>query len=275
MKVINYALWLACIFIMVSGHASCALAPSNEQKPDDMRPVTVPDELDIDPFYKKYVDADGIPVVSSENVADEALMRARGVILQMLSKRSDIHEQMVKKGCKVMIIGRDEEVCDIPEYAHICDTPENIAYWNWRARGFGGSPEHDFSASCGEENVLGLEKDKYYGESILVHEFAHIIHMVGIVGIEPDFDERLEAMRQNAIEKGLWKDTYCISNKEEYFAETVQSFFNTNAYSEEPNGVHNAINNRSKLQSYDPEMYDFLLAYFSEIDLNLVQSQKH
>ena len=82
-------------------------------------------------------------------------------------------------------------------------------------------------------------------------------------------------MRQNAIEKGLWKDTYCISNKEEYFAETVQSFFNTNAYSEEPDGVHNAINNRSKLQSYDPEMYDFLLAYFSEIDLNLVQSQKH
>ena len=62
-----------------------------------MRPVTVPDELDIDPFYKKYVDADGIPVVSSENVADEALMRARSVILQMLSKRSDIHEQMVKR----------------------------------------------------------------------------------------------------------------------------------------------------------------------------------
>ena len=118
------------------------------------------------------------------------------------------------------------------------------------ARGFGGAPEHDLSASCGEENVLGLEGDRYRGESILVHEFAHIIHMVGLVNLEPDFDSKLEALRQNAIAKGLWKDTYAITNKEEYFAESVQSFFNCNQFSLEPNGVHNAINTRECMNFY-------------------------
>lgn len=236
--------------------------------------IDVPDSLNLDPFYKKYVNADGIPVVSSMNVNDSALIRASKVITQVLSKREDVKKAMIAKGCKVMIIGEKEEVCDIPEYAEICDTPENIAYWNKRARGFGGAPEHDFSASCGEENVICLPGDRYKGESILVHEFAHIIHMVGIVGVNPKFDNELETLLQKAIEKGLWKDTYAVSNKEEYFAEAVQSFFNCNKYSEEPNGVHNSINTREKLKSYDLDMYNLLLQYFPEIELDLCEDNR-
>lgn len=159
---------------------------------------------------------------------------------------------------------------DLPEYAHICNTPENIAFWNKRARGFGGAPEDDFSASCGEENVLAFPGDKYVGENILIHEFAHLFHTIGIVGVEPDFNDRLEKCRQNAIAKGLWKDTYAISNKEEYFAECVQSFFNCNRYSETPNKVHNAMNRRTKLKSYDPDMYQLLKEYFYEIEIPIL-----
>lgn len=188
----------------------------------------------------------------------------------MLAKRPDIKRHMVSKGCHVMIIGEHEEVCDLPEYAHICNTPENIAFWNKRARGFGGAPEDDFSASCGEENVLAFPGDKYVGENILIHEFAHLFHTIGIVGVEPDFNDRLEKCRQNAIAKGLWKDTYAISNKEEYFAECVQSFFNCNRYSETPNKVHNAMNRRTKLKSYDPDMYQLLKEYFYEIEIPIL-----
>lgn len=238
-------------------------------------PTSVPTSLKIDPFYKKYVDADGFPIVSSEKVRDEALIRAKHVVAQMLSKRKDVKDAMIAKGCKIMIIGEKEEVCEIPEYQHICDTPENIAFWNKRARGFGGAPEHDASASCGEENVLGLQTDRYRGESILVHEFAHIIHMVGIVSVNPNFDNELEALRLKAEKKGLWKDTYAISNKEEYFAEGVQSFFNCNRYSETPNGVHNSINSREKLKKYDPDLYKMLLQYFPDnIELDLCPDNK-
>lgn len=168
---------LLAVVLLLPG-SGCTSRSAAKDKEEAAMPTAVPAGLKIDSFYKKYVNADGIPVVSSENVSDEALVRARKVINQLLSKRKDIKKHMVSRGCKVMIIGKDEQVCDLPEYAHICDTPENIAYWNWRARGFGGAPEHDVSASCGEENVLGLEQDKYYTESILVHEFAHIFHMV-------------------------------------------------------------------------------------------------
>ena len=190
----------------------------------DYQVSVVPPELNLHPFYEKYINADGIPVVSSSQVRDNALLKASEVITLMLSKRPDLKQKIVEKYCKVMIIGQNEGVCDLPEYAHICNTEENIYYWNNRARGFGGAPEDDFSASFGEENILCLEGDRYKGESILVHEFAHLIHLVGIKEIEPEFDIKLEKIRNEAIRKGLWANTYAITNKEEYFAESVQSF---------------------------------------------------
>lgn len=226
----------------------------------------IPEGKNIPSFYQKYIETEGLYVTSSGKVSDEALLKACDIISLMLAKRPDVKAHMVKKGCHVMIIGKDEETCDLP-FAHICNCEDSIKYWNWRARGFGGAPEDEFSSSCGEENLLALPQDKYVGENILIHEFAHLIHTVGIVGVEPDFNERLEALRQNAIRKGLWEKTYAVSNKEEYFAECVQSFFNCNRYAEPANGVHNWVNRRTKLKTYDPDMYRLLQEYFYEIEI--------
>lgn len=227
----------------------------------------IPEGKNIPSFYQKYIETEGLYVTSSGKVSDEALLKACDIISLMLAKRPDVKAHMVKKGCHVMVIGKDEETCDLPEFAHICNCEDSIKYWNWRARGFGGAPEDEFSSSCGEENLLALPQDKYVGENILIHEFAHLIHTVGIVGVEPDFNERLEALRQNAIRKGLWEKTYAVSNKEEYFAECVQSFFNCNRYAEPANGVHNWVNRRTKLKAYDPDMYRLLQEYFYEIEI--------
>lgn len=227
----------------------------------------IPEGKNIPSFYQKYIETEGLYVTSSGKVSDEALLKACDIISLMLAKRPDVKAHMVKKGCHVMVIGKDEETCDLPEFAHICNCEDSIKYWNWRARGFGGAPEDEFSSSCGEENLLALPQDKYAGENILIHEFAHLIHTVGIVGVEPDFNERLEALRQHAIRKGLWEKTYAVSNKEEYFAECVQSFFNCNRYAEPANGVHNWVNRRTKLKTYDPDMYRLLQEYFYEIEI--------
>lgn len=229
--------------------------------------TAIPEGRNIPSFYKKYIETEGLYVTSSAQVSDEALLKACDIISLMLAKRPDVKARMVEKGCHVMVIGKDEETCDLPEFAHICNCEDSIKYWNWRARGFGGAPEDEFSSSCGEENLLALPKDKYVGENILIHEFAHLIHLIGIVGVEPHFNDRLEALRQNAIKKGLWEKTYAVSNKEEYFAECVQSFFNCNQYAETANGVHNWVNRRTKLKAYDPDMYRLLQEYFYEIEM--------
>jgi len=246
---------------------TCNTIQAETQRP----PINpVPLSLNSDNFYHKYIDANGIPVIASQNVRDEALFKAYDIIVGMLGKRKDLAEYMAKVGCKVMIIGEKEETLDLPEYRWLGKTEEERIFWNKRARGFGGAPEHDLGASCGEENLLCLESDRYVGENILIHEFAHIIHLIGIAGIDPDFDKQLSILYEQAKEEGLWSNTYVMENKEEYFAETVQSFFNANRYSKEPNGVHNDINRREKLKKYDPDIYNLLLHYFPEdIDISI------
>lgn len=233
------------------------------------RPTTPPANKKIDKFYSKYLDADGIYVVASKNVEDSALMKTAEIIRMMLAKRPDVREYMVKKGCYTMIIGHNEQVLDLPEYAFMRTSQDSIDYWNRRARGFGGAPEGDFTASFGEENVLAMPSDRYRGESIMVHEFAHVIHTIGICGVEPDFDKRLVACLEHARKLGLWNKTYAVSNKYEYFAEGVQSFFSCNKKSMPANGVHNSINTRSKLEMYDHDLYNLLSEYFYEMPLPL------
>lgn len=233
------------------------------------KPVTPPADKKVDKFYSKYVDADGIYVVASKNVEDSALTKTAEIIRMMLAKRPDVKDYMVKKGCYTMILGRNEQVMDMPEYAFMRVSQDSIDYWNRRARGFGGAPQGDYTASFGEENVLALPCDRYVGESIMVHEFAHVIHTVGICGVEPDFDKRLEACMKNAVANGLWNKTYALSDKYEYFAECVQSYFDCNRYSQPANGVHNSINGHAKLAMYDPQMYSLLSEYFYQMPLPL------
>jgi alpha-glucosidase len=123
--------------------------------------------------------------------------------------------------------------------------------------------------SGAQENVLCLDLDPYAGEDILMHEFAHTIHNLGLVPTYPDFQAKLDAafentktMRRwaNAGADGLGGDTYALTDAWEYFAEGVQSWFNVN---QQPNASHNQVDTRAELQSYDPELYDLIATYFS------------
>ena len=184
----------------------------------------------------------------------------------MLSKDKRIAEYMASKGCKVMIIGHQEETLDLPEYRHLATTEEQRIYLNKRARGFGGSPEDDFSASCGEENLLFLESDRYVGENILIHEFAHLIQMVALNNIDEDFEPKLKELYAKAQKNKAWENTYAMENPEEYFAEAVQSYFNANRYAKPTNGIHGQVSNRKALKKKDREMYDLLSKYFAPIN---------
>ena len=74
-------------------------------KQQSVKVSTVPSTLNVSSFYKKYLDADGISVISSQNVSDEALVEASKIITGMLSMRKDIARKMVEKKCKIIIIG--------------------------------------------------------------------------------------------------------------------------------------------------------------------------
>jgi len=60
---------------------------SNAQLDDSISSVTkVPFNYKFDPFYQKYFNASGIPIVGSAEVSDEAFYKTREIVMMMLRK---------------------------------------------------------------------------------------------------------------------------------------------------------------------------------------------
>jgi hypothetical protein len=213
-----------------------------------------PAELGLDPFYKKHLSVDGFPVVSSGKAHDAALREAAWIVGHMLSTRPDLLQALKESGTRLSVMAATELTTDIPEHSDL--TPAN--YWNRRARGLGASRRRP-SVSCGEENLLRYPGDPYATESILVHEFSHAIHGMGLRRVDREFDGRLRECYRQALDEGLWKDTYAATNASEYWAEGVQSYFDTNR---PPDAVHNHVDTREELQTYDPRLFALIDGVF-------------
>jgi hypothetical protein len=56
-----------------------------------------PGALGVDPFYRKHVDADGIPVLASGRVPDDALLVARDIVNSMLAMRPDVRQALIER----------------------------------------------------------------------------------------------------------------------------------------------------------------------------------
>lgn len=235
---------------------------------------TPPAELKLDPFYKKYMNVNGIHVVSSWRVPDSCFYAAYvsiKALTDVLPK--EVLESMTSRNTRIGIMARYEGTTDIPEHAFLVnDTTLN---WDVRARGLGGSIRMPFS-TCAEENILAYQIDKYHAEDILIHEFAHTIHNVGISPVYPDFNNELKASLDAAVAKGRWENVYASTNIEEYWAEGVQNWFNVNAEVDKDggDGKHNKINTRDELKRYDPGLYAILARFFPEVKEQVSRHKK-
>jgi hypothetical protein len=212
-------------------------------------------------FYKKYIDVKGLPVAAAGEVADEALQRTYHIVTHMLAGRPDILQAMVRRGTRLIIIGKDQVYTDMPEYRN----HSNPEYQNERVRGTGGFDVTSF----GEENLLNLAIDRYDDESIGVHEFCHTIDSA-LRTIDSGWNARKNQTYNNAISKGRWKYAYAAGNSGEYWAEICQSYFDCNRIN---NWNHAAIATREQLKQYDPEGYDLVHTTFRltpEIDWRYV-----
>lgn len=234
--------------------------------------TTPPDSLHLDKFYTKYVDVNGLPLVSSWRVPDSAFVAAHRTLYAMTSMlKPEILEAMRKAGARVAIMGRYEGTTDLPEHHYLInDTALN---WDLRARGLGGTIDEPLT-SCAEENVLAYQIDKYHAEDILVHEFAHAIHCIGIIQVDTTFNSRLQSLYEKAKKEGLLTNTYRETDKEEYFAEAVQDWFDVNAEMPHTDGKHNWCNTREELRQFDPDLYQLLSEYFPETTLHISKHPK-
>ena len=242
--------------------------PDAQTQPSYRGITGVPDKLELDSFYKKMLNLDGYLICSSANVDDYALREAAYLISMMLAKRPDLHWALVDGGSRLTVMAADEFTTDVPEHRSIVDEGRKSSdWWDRRARGLGGD-ENQPVASCGEENLLCFEGDPYAKENILIHEFAHQLHLRGLNRLDPTFDDRLQRIWKAALAAGLWAGTYASTAHTEYFAEGVQSWFNNNR---ENDHDHNHVNTREELKQYDPALAQMLSLIFGETELAYVK----
>jgi len=233
---------------MTAAIALLALTASQTTRPRD--PIGPPPAaLSYNGFYTKCVYFQGLPILGSPKVEDRAL-RKIVVTFGKLMRRAPkgTIQALVDAGCHYSIIAEEEGQTDLPEYADLRYDPNMD--WNKRARGLGGQ-----YTSGGEENILEYPTDRYKGECIYIHEFAHTLDEFGFSKVDPNFVRDITDAYTKAMAEGLWQNTYSKSNRYEYFAEGVQMYFDCARVATPANGVHNEVGNREALKRYDPRLY--------------------
>ena len=184
-------------------------------------PSIVRDFFELDPFYEQWIDVGGLPVIASAKVNPYAVKEAAWLITKMIGHQPDVLRAMVGNKARFAVIAHTEIITEIPEYRNEV-TPDFLVYW---ARGAGGTEGATVSSS--EENLLNYQA---HGRTynVLIHEFAHGIHLLGLNTLDPTFDDRLQITYEAAIKKGLWQGTYASSDRREYWAEGTQAWFHPN-----------------------------------------------
>jgi len=243
-----FALAVTCLVFQTTGALS-------QEKPVAKAPDKI---VRIDPpesgFYAKELVYEGIPIKAPEVVADEALFKAREWMNRELQHLPDAAYNLKIAGAEFHIIGRDQQTSDLPEYRHMKGKPfDGKLTVDERTRGLGG-----LSASCGEENLLKLPKDRYHDRDICPHEFAHTLMNYGLTRT---IRTQIHDQRAKSLAAGKWVKAYAGSNDDEYFAELTMWYF----------GGHGDMGMTGEkpapgpegLKKYDPEAYAFFDSVYS------------
>ncbi|MET9255402.1 hypothetical protein [Streptomyces sp. NPDC003717] len=209
-------------------------------------------------FYAKYVEGPkdvntglSIAVLGSAKTGDATLLKAARQ-LDALTRTYPYYpvNELAGRGVRVVLVARSERMSSIPEVRAAFGTSLDDRYW----AGMGAT---DFlPVSVGTEANL---MDNQGGENVFAHEFGHTVADMALRHIDPAFGPDLDTAYQQARAAGRWNNTYAGSNVSEYWAEGLQGYFDVNR--EGPrggDGVHNEINTRRELQTYDPPLYRLL-----------------
>lgn len=248
----RFAALLSSFAILVTT-ATCA-AQTNSA-PGTQPSITLIDPPELE-FFSKRLDYRGIPIKAHEVVVDEALYEAYARLDRMLSNQPVVLRNLVTNRVALHIIGRDQVTTDLPEWRH--DKGKKLEEYNGltrdeRTRGMGGR-----LVSCGEENLLKLQKDKYRGRDICIHEFAHAVRNFGM---DQEVRQKFNEQYRRSLDKGLWVQGYAAVNADEFFAELSMWYFGSH-------GDMNMVepkpeNGTDGLKKYDPEAFALFEEFYS------------
>lgn len=221
--------------------------------------------ITYEPYYTKFTMCEcGVTIKSNAKVSEEAHAMAKTIVDFMCLKLPEASAILKGVGAQLAIYPKDEDAYEIPEHRAGC------LFLHRPVEGFGGTMFIP-TTSISEVNVLhiceGEHVTRYTHECILVHEFAHALHLIGINYMkDTSLADEFRAIYKQAEKEGLWPHTYAISNYEEYFATLSTVWFNVMEEGQNGtwDGVRGPVNTRAELQEYDPRAYAFFAKIYSD-----------
>jgi hypothetical protein len=199
-KRLFFALNLARFLVL--SIALIGVANAYEVKPLSQK---IADEYKLDrAFFKKGTMVQDILIATSVKVTDYTHLEAAYLFDKMMADlKPEIAQRIRDKKVLCILVAHDELTSDVPQFKSK-KTGKELDFYNWRQRGFLTKVDKRNVVFFAEEDVLEYEGGMQI-ESILIHEFGHVIHGAG-------FDEKLKKRWtetfENAKSKGLWKDGY-------------------------------------------------------------------
>jgi alpha-glucosidase len=263
---------LALAVLLVCGWRSPQDSPGSTAKPAEAGPQTnqayVPPkdypeiqviEPPADGFFTKMLSFHGILIKAPAVVVDEALYRAYERMARETAHLPMVVTNLAAAGGELHIIGRNQVTTDLPEWRqdkHVPLDEYNGLTRDARTRGMGG-----LITSCGEEGLLKLRSDRYFGNDICMHEFAHNIEGYGMGSA---IHAKFNAQYQISKDKGRWLGSYAGSNPSEYFAELTVWYFDSQGslagmVTPPPRPEHGT----EGLRKYDPEAFALFDEFYS------------
>jgi hypothetical protein len=240
--------------LWLSGGLWAGVASAAEPTPPAPLPAITPLDPPEGGFYAKVLNCSGILIKAPREVADAAIQEACRRLDSMVQHLPVARSNLVRAGAELHIIGKDQVTSDLPEHRHLKGKPfEGKLTVDERTRGLGGR-----QASCGEENLLRLETDRYRGRDICRHEFAHTLFQYGV---DATVRARFHEQRARSLAAGRWKESYAGSNDHEFFAELTMWYFGARG------DLHMAgpkpAPGPEGLRAYDPEAFALMDDFYS------------
>ncbi|MCX6923733.1 MAG: hypothetical protein NT154_11075 [Verrucomicrobia bacterium] len=244
-------------------------------------PPTTPMFKNLDPWYTKFTWAREFTVVG-RGASDEALLQANETIRRMFAYRHDILKALMAEGLKLVVLGPNERLADLPEYKKLTDKSKldhTLRYLTYY-------PEMKLLVVA-QENVLADPHDNYVGDNQVIRVFADALYRVAgmrpviadyrgdqqyelrVKRLDLDFDRALAALYDKAKAAKKWKGTSALEDKFAYWTAGVLVYFNALGQDAPPHDAPYAINTRERLKEYDADLFTLVnetMAYEGHVD---------
>lgn len=153
-------------------------------------------------FYAKTTLVQDILIATSDKVPDTTHKEAAYLFDRMMKDlKAPIAQRIRDKKVLCLLVAHNELTSDLPEFKSD-KTGKDLDFYNWRQRGFLTKVKDRYVVLFAEEDVMEYEGGMQI-ESILIHEFGHVIHGAGF---DEELTKRWTRTFVNATTMGLWND---------------------------------------------------------------------